>query len=264
MTYNELIPSAAFTAFLILVGALYLSRLKGHGLWRYCETVFVFVAILMAFSFFTGLHEVDVKRLLPLWDGSGDRSFIGVVRVFGSFFADMFAAIYIMSGDCRKEELVSGARMGAAAAGIMMALYRIKCIGIIGYATAERYIFPVYALSGLQRIGSYGIHIEDIITCALAVARMVKLAVLIRFCSECFARLTGKSRGLYIWLCAFIIASVSLAGIGCDQTMMLWLSRMWIIEGAVFAGIPIVSFVYERLRDRSGHKNTPLISDERG
>ena len=243
-TYNELVPSSALVALVIGAAALYLSCLRGHGLWRYCEAAFVAVIFLLAVSVFIGINEADPMRLLPLWQGEGGRGIADVLKVYGSFFADLFALLYVLAGSSDDRELIAGSRWGIAAAGLIMALFRAKCIGIIGYITARRYTFPVYALSGLQRIGSYGIHIEDVITCALAAARIVKLAVIIRFCAACFEVLRGRrSEGqLPNAAAAAFIVIFAVFVIGSDAVMDLWLNRLWISGLAAFVALPLAAY----------------------
>ncbi|MBQ1270195.1 MAG: hypothetical protein IIW34_05640 [Clostridia bacterium] len=252
-TYNELVPSPSLVVLVVGAAALYLSCLRGHGLWRYCEAAFAAVIFLLAVSLFIGIHEIDTMRLLPLWQGEGGRGIADVLKVYGSFFADIFAVLYVLAGSSDDRELIAGARWGIAADGLVMALFRVKCIGIIGYVTARRYAFPVYALSGLQRIGSYGIHIEDVITCALAVARIVKLAVIIKFCTSCFEAVSGRkhAKQLLNTAAATLIVLFAVFVIGSDIVMDLWLNRVWIFETAAFVVLPFGAYHWIKRNGRA-------------
>ncbi len=175
-TYNDFTLSPGLICLLLLATAFYLGRLRGHGLARTAELLFWPVMAILVWTFCVGLGDSDFGRLLPIdLQGSG-RS---LAWLFGRIFSQSLLVLTLLSAEAEGAALRTALRDSSLLAGLTLTLFQAKDIAQAGQALASGYTYPLYALAGLSRMGT-GMHIEDLLICALLAARLIKGALLLR------------------------------------------------------------------------------------
>lgn len=175
-TYNDFTLSPGMLCFMLLGVAFYLSRLHGEGLARTAEMLFWPAAAIWFWTFAVGLADCDFGRLLPLL-GQGQAR--GILWLLMRVFLQGILAQAVLEPMTESAALRTAMRDGVLAAGIVLGLFLAKDIAQIGWNMASRFTYPLYALAGLSRNGS-GMHIEDLLICALLAARLIKGAMLFK------------------------------------------------------------------------------------
>lgn len=252
ITYNDFVMSPHGIMALMAAGALALSLLKGRGMERYIEISFVWILLLFVVFFFAGTSDWHIQRLLPVYEGNIGELAKGVLFTFLKPFSAGFVGIALLSDQADEKDLSKAAGLAAIAAGGLMSIERIKDIAVIGYDLASRYTFPFYALAGLQRVGSYGLHMEDFLVCAFITAKMIKAAAFIRFGGRCAVIAAGgklKSFGIQtlITLSAFLAATFIFISNENDE---LWRQRSLIPLGIMAVIFPIVLSLIRKIREK--------------
>ncbi|MEA4920369.1 MAG: GerAB/ArcD/ProY family transporter [Clostridiaceae bacterium] len=252
ITYNDFVMSPHGIIALMAMAALALSLLKGRGLERYVEISFVWILLLFAIFFFAGTSDWHIQRLLPVYEGTTSELAKGFLYVFLKPFSGGFVGIALLSDQTDEKNLSKAAGLAAIAAGGLMGIERIKDISVIGYELASRYTFPFYALAGLQRVGSYGLHMEDFLVCAFITAKMIKAAAFIRFGGRCAVTAAGgrlKSLGIQviITLAAFWAATVMFSSNSSDE---LWRQRSLMPLGIMAVIFPIALALIRKIKEK--------------
>ncbi len=190
-TYNDFTRSPAFVSLLLLGTAFYLSRLHGKGLARTAELFFWPVAAILVGTFCAGLANCDFGRLLPL-DLWGSTK--GTLWLMGKVFAQGILALVLLERESDPEALACAVQTGTLLSGGILSLFLAKDVAQVGWAMASRYTYPLYALAGLTRSGT-GMHIEDLLICALLAARLIKGAMLLRLMGDILKRWKPGEKG---------------------------------------------------------------------
>ena len=183
-TYNDFIRNPALIGLLLLATSFYLSRLHGRGLARTAELFFWPAAAVLLWAFCVGLADCDFGRLLPidLWGAPQ-----GILWLLVKVFAQGILVLAVLEKEVPQEDLDIAMRSGTLLTGLILCLFLAKDIAQVGWNMASRYSYPLYALAGLNRSGT-GMHIEDLLICALLVARLIKGALLLRLIEDILNR----------------------------------------------------------------------------
>ena len=184
-TYNDFTRTPTMVCLLLLGTAFYLSRLHGSGLVRTAEMFFWPVAAVLVLTFCAGLADCDFGRLLPLDLWSAPK---GTVWLLGKVFVQGILAISLLEREVTPEDLTCALQTGTLLSGGILGLFLAKDVAQVGWTMASRYTYPLYALAGLTRSGT-GMHIEDLLICALLAARLIKGAMLLRLAGDILRKL---------------------------------------------------------------------------
>lgn len=183
-TYNDFALSPAAICLMLLGVAFYLSRLRGHGLARTAELIFWPSLAILLWTFCVGLRDSDFGRLLPLdADGSLHGLFYLLTRVFGQGILVQA----VLEKDSEPAVRRTAMRYGSLLAGAVLGLFLAKDTAQVGWQVASRFTYPLYALAGLTRSGN-GMHIEDLLICALLAARLIKGALIFKLIGDVLRR----------------------------------------------------------------------------
>jgi len=193
-TYNDFTLSPHLLCLMLLGVTLYLSRLHGEGLARTAELLFWPVVGIWLWTFIVGLGDCDFGRLLPLL-GQGESG--GLLWLLMRVFLQGILAQAVLEPLTEPATLRTALRDAALTAGTVLALFLAKDIAQIGWNMVSSFTYPLYALAGLSRNGS-GMHIEDLLICALLAARLIKGAMLLRLIGNILKRWRMMQRRL-IW-----------------------------------------------------------------
>lgn len=183
-TYNDFVRTPGLLCLLLLATALYLSRLKGEGLARTAELLFWPILAILAWTFLVGLGDSDFGRLLPLRGEGGPK---GILYLLGRVFSQGVLAAVLLEERAEPAVLRTAFRDAMLLSGLTLGLFLAKDIAQVGWQTASRFTYPLYALAGLTRSGT-GMHIEDLLICALLTARLIKGAMLFRLLGDLAGR----------------------------------------------------------------------------
>lgn len=182
-TYNDFVRTPGLFCMLLLATAFYLSRLHGGGMARTAELLFWPILAILAWTFLVGLGDSDFSRLLPL---RGEKIPEGILVLLGRVFVQGILAAALLEERAEPAALRTAFRDAVLLSGLTLGLFLAKDIAQVGWQTASRFTYPLYALAGLTRSGT-GMHIEDLLICALLAARLIKGAMLFRLLND-FAR----------------------------------------------------------------------------
>ena len=223
VTYNSFALSPWSISFLLAATALFMALLKGHGLERYIEAAFACMSLFFVVLFVVSAGNWQLQRLLPVFEEEGLLE--GILKAFARPFSQGLAAIALLSGRASEKNIRQGAYMAALASGLLLSMEYIKNISVAGFNIASKYTFPAYAVAGLQRLGSYGIHTEDLLICALVAASIIKLALLYRLAGYSVSALFGRwqqNRWVSVVSAVFSFAS-AVTLFGSESACLSWL-----------------------------------------
>ena len=175
-TYNDFALSPTVICLLMAATSFYLARLHGHGLARTAELLFWPIAAILVWTFFVGLRACDFGRLLPL---RFSGSLMGLGWLFLRVFAQNLLVLALLCREAEPAPLRTAMRDSTLLTGLALGAFLAKDIAQAGWTLARGYTYPLYALAGLSRTGT-GMHIEDLLICALLASRLIKGALLLR------------------------------------------------------------------------------------
>lgn len=244
-TSNDFEMSPAFVAGLLAVTSLYMALLGGHGFERYIDAAVVWISVFLILFFAVSGGDWQVGRLLPINDGAAYSWPLCLVRAFVRPFAQGFVCIAVLSGRAKEEDIIPGCRAGLWAAALALAFERIENICSVGYRISSKYNFPTYAVASVQRFTSYGLHVEEVLMCALITARMIKIGILLRFCRMCFAYASGcRYEDTKAVLCGMTLAAYAAGMVFLSTASGAegWLSWSPWPVGLLFAVVPAAGY----------------------
>lgn len=240
----------------VAVTALWLCCLDGNGFLRYIDMAFFGMVACLAVFFLTAATIGDAGRLLPIFDGNIRPIAVGLWKQFIVPFSQGFIIIAWLSGKAEKKDVEKGAWLAAVAAALLLSAEQVKMIMSIGFEIGSRLIFPSYTVAGVKRLGSYGLHIEEVLVCGLLLGRIVKLGVLINFGGCCLNAMHEKIKikpGACVTAAAAMLLGICF--LGTAKGAALWAEIAYYPMGVMCILVPLAAagfIAFKEKRKKSG------------
>lgn len=220
--------------------ALWLCCRRGLGFFRYIDMAFFGMAACLAVFFLTAVAIGDPGRLLPIFDGDIRPMAVGLWKQFIVPFSQGFIVIAWLSGRAERKDIEKGAWLAAAAAALLLSAEQVKMILAIGYEIASHLTFPSYTVAGVKRLGSYGLHIEEVLVCGLILGRIVKLGVLMDFGGRCLHAVNEKIK-INLGACVTAAAAflLGMRFLGTAKGAALWAENAYYPLGVMCVLVPL-------------------------
>lgn len=235
----------------VALTALWLCCRAENGFFRYIDMAFFGMMAGLAVFFLTAVSIGDIGRLLPLFDGELRPAAVGLWKQFIVPFSQGFIVIAWLSDRAERKDIEKGAWLAAGAAALLLSAEQVKMIMAIGYEIASRLTFPSYTVAGVKRLGSYGLHIEEVLVCGLLLGRIVKLGVLMDFGGRC---LNAVKKSVKIRLGACLTAAgasvIGICFLGTAKGAAMWAQNAYLPMGVMCVALPLLASAVNAVKEK--------------
>lgn len=197
------------TAVLLSAGVLAYGGAARLAIWA--EPVLWVVLAGLVFSILLSIPQWDWGQLLPL-QPDRDEWLRQSGQVLSVPFAELFFAVQVL--EQRSGNLRRGFVTGAVIAGLLLGLLAMRNVCVLGEAGAQFVQYPSYQTAGLLELGRSFARGEALISGALLLSLIARVAVLLCLCAQSAEQGLSVSYGGGIVLAAAIAGAVCLVGMG--------------------------------------------------